>query len=499
MTVPFWHRFWPDRIAARIAVTVLAALTTTQIISFVIFSSLPPPPFILFKVSWLEAQLAALTAPDGLSAAASDEDRFGDGWLRLATVDVSSIPRHGTERWPYADLAQRLAGKLGPRVSRVVITASPPRFTVGRQPSGPTVVPAADGAAGSRPELAADLPIPGNFAMYLVLADGTGLRIAPVRERSPLEPLLHAALWLISVGCMVAALSIWAGRRLTVPIEHLKRAASDFGVNPAATPAPEAGPHELRVIARTMNEMRERLRRFVRDRTMLVAAISHDLRTPLTRLRLRVEFLPESDLQQELMHDITQMEAMISETLQFAADDARQEAARPTDLGALIESVCADLSDTGREVTCRVEGGAVLNCQAIALRRALTNLVDNAVTHGQRADVSFRRSGNSAVIRIEDQGPGVPDSEFENVFTPFYRLERSRSRETGGAGLGLAVARNIVRGHGGDITLANAIRRGLIVTVTLPLADRRIGGERPAASTPAPAVATGTHAENMRA
>jgi signal transduction histidine kinase len=221
-----------------------------------------------------------------------------------------------------------------------------------------------------------------------------------------------------------------------------------------------------------MNEMQDRLRRFVRDRTMLVAAISHDLRTPLTRMRLRAEFVTDPELQQQLLRNIDQMESMIAETLQFASEDARQEATRPIDLGALVESICIDMADARNDVVCTVDGQAVLNCQAMALRRALTNLVDNAVKHGKRAEVTFSTADGAAILRVKDDGPGVPESEFENVFAPFYRLERSRSRETGGAGLGLAVARNIVRGHGGDITLSNDPAGGLVLTVFLPLTDR---------------------------
>jgi signal transduction histidine kinase len=175
------------------------------------------------------------------------------------------------------------------------------------------------------------------------------------------------------------------------------------------------------------------------------------------------------------------MESMIAETLQFASEDARQEVSRPTDLGALVESICIDMADAGHDVVCAVDGQAILNCQPMALRRALTNLVDNAVKHGKRAEVRFSTAAGRAEVRIKDDGPGVPESEFENVFAPFYRLERSRSRETGGAGLGLAVARNIVRGHGGDIALSNDPVGGLVLSVYLPLTDRPV----PAAPQPA--------------
>jgi signal transduction histidine kinase len=478
MSVGWLRRIWPDRIAARIAFAVVMALSTTQVISFVIFSSLPPPPPIFFQVSWLTAEIAAMTRLVVAERDLPAPRRFADGWLQIEKVDPRSVPHDNEPRWPYAVFARYLGTTVGNLVEKLVIThprppARPGAMPLGRGMRGPIIVPPQDDREITV-DSAADLMLPGNFEVYLVFADGGSFRIRPAREGRRFGALLVPGLWLLSVGAMVAALSIWVARRLTIPIERLNRAARNFGIHPGAAPAPEAGPPELRVIARTMNEMQERLRRFVRDRTMLVAAISHDLRTPLTRLRLRAEFVADPELQQQVLRDIEQMESMIAETLQFASEDARQEATRPTDLGALVESVCVDMADAGHDVVCSVEGQAILNCQAMALRRALTNLVDNAIKHGKRAEVTLSTAVSAALIRIKDDGPGVPESEFENVFAPFYRLERSRSRETGGAGLGLAVARNIVRGHGGDITLSNDPAGGLVLTVLLPLTDRPV-------------------------
>jgi signal transduction histidine kinase len=476
MNQGWWRCIWPDRIAARIAFAVLVALTTTQVISFVIFSSLPPPQPVLFQVGWLEAEIAAMTRLLAAEPELPEARRFADGGLQVEKVDPSSVPHDSEPRWPYAVFARYLGATIGNMVEKLVVThprppARPSALLLGRGPRGPIIVPSQDDREITV-DGAADLMLPGNFEVYLVFADGSSFRIRSTREGRRFGMLLVPGLWLLSVGVMVAALSIWVARRLTIPIERLNRAASAFGINPGAAPVPEAGPPELRVIARTMNEMQDRLRRFVRDRTMLVAAISHDLRTPLTRMRLRAEFVTDPELQQQLLRNIDQMESMIAETLQFASEDARQEATRPIDLGALVESICIDMADARNDVVCTVDGQAVLNCQAMALRRALTNLVDNAVKHGKRAEVTFSTADGAAILRVKDDGPGVPESEFKNVFAPFYRLERSRSRETGGAGLGLAVARNIVRGHGGDITLSNDPAGGLVLTVFLPLTDR---------------------------
>lgn len=211
-----------------------------------------------------------------------------------------------------------------------------------------------------------------------------------------------------------------------------------------------------------------RLGKFIDDRTRMIAAISHDLRTPITRMRLRAEFVEDPEQQAKMMSDLEEMEAMIASVLAFARDEAANEPRKVVDLVALVREICDAAAEAGRPVRFSAEGAVALSCRPMALRRAFANLIDNAVKYGGEARVALEAANGEVAVRIDDQGPGIPEDERERVFAPFYRMERSRSRETGGVGLGLAAARSIVRAHGGDIALDNRAEGGLRVTVTLP-------------------------------
>jgi signal transduction histidine kinase len=271
-------------------------------------------------------------------------------------------------------------------------------------------------------------------------------------------------------GLVIGLVSVWLARRLVHPIDEFAHAATRLGLDPAAPPLAESGPREVREATQAFNKMQERLRRFVEDRTQMLAAISHDLRTPITRLRLRADLVEDEEIQRKVISDLDDMEAMIDATLSFARDDAQAEAGERIDLAVLLETLCDDASDAGYSATYQGPEHWPLLCRPIALQRALTNLIDNAVKYGGAAEVRLGPAVDGHVeIAITDRGPGIPPSEFEKVFAPFYRLERSRNRSTGGSGLGLAVARSIVRAHGGDITLANRPEGGLLAQVVLPI------------------------------
>jgi signal transduction histidine kinase len=275
-----------------------------------------------------------------------------------------------------------------------------------------------------------------------------------------------AAFFVMAV--VVSVLSVWAVRRSTAPLALFAWAAERLGRDVNAPDLPEDGPREVHRAARAFNEMQRRLRRLISDRTQMLAAISHDLRTPITRLRLRAEFVDDAEQRAKMLGDLDQMEAMIAATLAFAREDSTHEPRKSLDLAALVQSVCDDATDVGCDVTYTGAARASCNGRPVALKRVFTNLVDNAVKYGGGARVALEAGPERVVVTVEDGGPGVPDSEIERIFEPFYRVEASRSRETGGAGLGLAVVRSIVRGHGGDVTLANRAEGGLRATVTLP-------------------------------
>ena len=275
-------------------------------------------------------------------------------------------------------------------------------------------------------------------------------------------------LWTTVITLLIAGLAVWAVRRATMPVSLFASAAERLGMSLNADPLAETGTGEVRRAARAFNTMQSRLQRFVQDRTQMLAAISHDLRTPITRMRLRAEFIDDDQQRDKMLSDLDDMEAMIKSTLAFARDDAANEPAAISDVAALVARIVSDETEAGSQVSYDGPGSLDLFVRPLGLKRALTNLVENAIKYGERADVKLTRLEDMVEILIEDKGPGIPDDQKEQVFTPFYRLETSRSRDTGGTGLGMTIARNAIRSMGGDIELINRTEGGLRTRVTLP-------------------------------
>ncbi len=300
------------------------------------------------------------------------------------------------------------------------------------------------------------------------LNDGNWLNFTMLSPR--LTPIWQSRFFLafFVMAIVVTLLSVWAVRRSTAPLALFAWAAERLGRDVNAPDLPEEGPREVHQAAKAFNEMQRRLRSLINDRTQMLAAISHDLRTPITRLRLRAEFVEDNEQRSKMLSDLEQMEEMIAATLAFARDDNANEPRKTLDLANLVQSICDDASDVGGDVTYTGNQKAAFSGRPLALRRALTNLVDNAVKYGQRARVKVDTSSKDIIITVDDDGPGIPEPELERVFEPFFRLETSRSRDTGGTGLGLAVVRSIIRAHGGEVFLSNRAQGGLRVTVTLP-------------------------------
>lgn len=273
---------------------------------------------------------------------------------------------------------------------------------------------------------------------------------------------------LVAGALLVAAIAAVAGRRMAAPLRRLAAAAERLGSDLSAPPLPETGSRELRQASRAFNEMQARLKRYFEDRMRMLAAVSHDLRTALTRLRLRVEFIDDPAQRARAEADLAAMQSILESTLAYARAEAEGERMVKVDLMALVETACDDLRDAGHAVGFTPGPRTVLTCRPVALRRALDNLLVNAVRYGGGAEVEIRAAADMVEIAIGDRGPGIPPDERENVFEPFYRLEGSRSAETGGVGLGLAVARSIARDHGGDIRLEDRSGGGLLARLVLP-------------------------------
>ena len=320
---------------------------------------------------------------------------------------------------------------------------------------------------------AADKDVDMTVAVRVQLSDGSWLEFLIPDRRHRARGLLAFLGVILVVGLGLSGLAILISRRVTAPLGRFSAAAVQLGTDVDAPPMDEKGPTEIRKAAQAFNQMQHRVRRFVEDRTQMLAAISHDLRTMLTRLRLRADYIDDPQQQAKMLADVAEMQDMLDATLSFARDNASAEPSTPVDLSSLLQTLCDDLSDAGHSVTFDGPQRVTLECRPVALRRALANLIDNAIKYGGTADIGLIDGQHDVTIEIADRGPGIPTSSREQVFAPFFRLEDSRSRETGGTGLGLALARNIVRGHGGDITLHDRDGGGLVVRVTLP--RREIG------------------------
>jgi signal transduction histidine kinase len=307
------------------------------------------------------------------------------------------------------------------------------------------------------------------FTVQARLQDGTWVRFS---HRVNEEWLAWPQRLLLTLGFLlvtVVTIALLAVRWLTRPLSVLAGAAEQLGRDLQRPPLIESGPIEVRRAARAFNGMQRCLVRYVQDRTRVLAAVSHDLKTPITRLRLRAESLEDPALRAKVLKDLDEMESMVAGTLEFMRSVDSQEPVQPVDVGALLESLQADAEETGRTV--HVEGAAAKPYlgRPLALKRCLGNLIDNALYYGARATVHVADSPTELCITIADEGPGIPEEELQRVFEPFHRVESSRSRYTGGTGLGLGIARNLARAHGGEVHLHNrAGGKGLQAIVALP-------------------------------
>lgn len=311
------------------------------------------------------------------------------------------------------------------------------------------------------------------FGLAVELGDGRWLNLASYQE--------NAGRWwnsksLTSLGltaAILALIGVFVASRISRPLRDLARSAEAFGRGENLPPIPERGPEEVRRTAEAFNGMQGRLRRFVEDRTRMLAAIGHDLRTPLTSLRLRAEFVGDDETKRKMLATIDELRAMTEAAISFARGESAEEETRAIEIEALVGSICDDQADLGHPVT-HVEGErTTYRCRPDGLRRAVRNLVENAVRYGGEARVFVRHGATTIDIVVEDRGPGIPDAMRERVFAPFFRLEASRNRDTGGIGLGLSIARAAARQHGGDVSLVST-ETGMQAILSLPR-EGRIG------------------------
>jgi len=297
----------------------------------------------------------------------------------------------------------------------------------------------------------------GQWLQFATALPDTGPTISP-----------RLLLALAVMTAMIAMLTAWAARRMTAPLSLLSDAAMRLGRDVEAPALAVSGSLEVQRAAAAFNEMQVKLRRLIENRTMMLAAISHDLRTQLTLLRLRAEATEQGEDRDRILKTIAEMEDMLSATLSFAREEAKGEASRRVDVSALVSSIVDDMSDAGLAVReGSIASGLVSECKPVALRRAVTNLIDNAVKYGRQATVSLAAKGRNITIDVDDEGPGIAEDQLAKVVQPFYRIETSRNRDTGGIGLGLAITASIAEANGGALDLTNRPEGGLRATIEL--------------------------------
>ncbi len=429
----------------RVFALMLLCVGAVQLLNFALLIAVQPPAGKIYAVGQLAE---ALTDADA---------RAGFRVTRLTHVEPA--PWH-----PRAERLQlALAMVMGVAPDRVQISFPAP-FLQRAPVYDRTSVPRVD-AATIRP-VARDLVLIDGFRAEFRRDDGSWLRVESNRVVDPWR--WFVLFWLVLAVVAVAPFAWMLARRLAGPIGAFAAAAERLGRDPRAAPLTLAGPAEIADAAAAFNRMQARLNRYVDDRTTVMAAIAHDLRTPLMRLGLRLEGTPEP-VREACERDIREMQAMLSAAMAYVRDAGSLAGSRrPLDLRSLAETVVDDMSDHGDPVTIASGTPVVVEGDSVALKTLLTNLVSNAVKYAGDATVAISRAQGQAVVEIRDHGPGIPAEEIDRVFEPFFRSEKSRSRDTGGTGLGLASARAVARAHGGEVTLENCPEGGLVARVTLP-------------------------------
>jgi signal transduction histidine kinase len=389
---------------------------------------------------------------------------LGDPGFRVSlSADAPSIPAASAD----AAVAETIRAYLADRLSlgagrqpRVWVSSVEGRPFGGwhmTMPHGPMMMRGFDGFAAVR-DLRVAVPL--TDGPWLIFA--TGL---------PAGGPAYSAQFLLSMAMMaiiILVVSVWAVRRVTAPLASLATAAERLGRDVGAPPLPEAGTTETRRAARAFNNMQMRLRALIDNRTRLLAAISHDLRTPLTLLRLRAETVENAHERDKMLATIAEMDSLIGTALQFARDEGASEPRKEVDITAIVQGVVDEMSGAGLTVCMKPAARILYKCQPLALRRAVRNLLDNAVKYGKSGRAELDVAERSIEISIDDDGPGIPEDELSRVLEPFYRLEQSRGRDTGGVGLGLAIAQAIAQAHGGTVTLLNRPVGGLRAKIVLP-------------------------------
>ncbi len=475
-------------IALQLVALLVVILIAAQVMTFAVVLLMPPPPRAVYRIEDVAQALKG----------GSLTPRFGRPLLREVQAAPPAEP--ASQPFPGEPGVRRLAALLGTREADVRLAQhldfpsrlhrslgiAGPHMDMRRQVrSGPGGPPPGEGeppppgarrdfffeaGAGRQVPMMAfhDMgpPLFGEFIAAVRQSDGQWLVVRPQPEPFPNDWQRRVLLWLAGCLLLVAPLGYFFARRITAPLDRFARAAETLGRDPSGPLMALSGPAEVGAAARAFNDMQVRLKRFIDDRTAMVGAISHDLRTPLARIRFKLEGAPKP-VKDAVLADVAQMEAMITSVLAFIRDASAARPRERLDLLSLLECLVDDAG--GQDLTVMDDSAPVtVEADALGLQRLFGNLLDNAVKYGARGRVRVFQDDGHAVVEIADDGPGLAAGDAERVFQPFYRAEAARTLDGGGVGLGLAVARSIARAHGGDVVLASS-GSGLVARVRLPL------------------------------
>lgn len=458
-------RIWPQSLGAQLICTLLLAVLISQI--FVVWIFHDERRIALIQVARDNLLMRSISVaklledtPPGLHERVleASSSRFSEFWLSetpVVSAPGRSRPEIRLQRFmstsftPARDVYIRLGDDRRPRAAERRTDNDRPQGNWKNRPGR---------ILGRRVDLAVSIP----------MADGGYLNVA-TSYRPPPRAVLPLIIQMGFMGLAIFLIVFLAVRRLSRPLKDLAKAAEDLGRGAPLPPLAVTGPKEVRAVTQAFNDMQDRLTRFVRDRTRMLAAISHDLRTPITSLRLRAEFIEDDENREKIIQTLEEMAAMTEATLAFARDEAKREDGHPTDLAALLSELTADQQALGHDVTFAPSPALIVPCRPVALKRALRNLIENGVRYGQSVEIVLSETGGEVQIAISDRGPGIPEDQLDDVFEPFVRLDESRSEETGGIGMGLAIARSLIHAHGGRIVLENKTGGGLRATVHLPM------------------------------
>ena len=455
-------------LAARIGAAIAAAVIAIQILVTLVFVLHPSEFHPFYSARWLSGALAEIiknatsgdTAPMSVSGDAQNAESLA---VRLENAPPGFA--RDDPPWPLNRVIATVRNELG--------GAAPSIKARGMRPPGESLQVTPAGAFAMLPsgplQSGEDLLVPPNFLIAADLPDGRWLMIEP-SYRAAHRRLMLSLAFIFAGTLLIAAIAVLTARSLIAPLSQLATAADTLGRSREIIETPRPAIREFAAIHSAFETMQKRLKRFVSERTLMLAAVSHDLRTPLTRLRLQAEYIADNELREGMLANIDAMRDMLTETLSFAEGDASADASAQFDLASILITLCDEASDAGANAEYDGPNHVTAFGKRTAIRRMFSNLIDNAVRYGRVARVSLKDRAGDWIVTIADDGPGISPDSFEQAFEPFQRLEFSRSRETGGTGLGLSIARDIALAHGGQISLANAPfgSGGLIVSVLLP-------------------------------